>query len=182
MNLELKPKKSISQEEFLALIAPESRKLLGLLLFLTGDRSSADDLFQDACLEMWKNYDKFTGDNFAAWARGVARIQVMRYWRKKKNEKYVPFTEALLDKFVDNWDTLTTEEALQKEKLDFLTECLKDLNPEQRELLDKKYKQGIPYKTLATDFASSVGSLKLKLMRLRNKLEDCVTLKCRRTQ
>ena len=66
------------------------KKIFTFIFFLVGNRADADDIFQDACVVMWKKFDSFKpGTSFVAWAKQICRNLVMDYRKKRKRRKVV---------------------------------------------------------------------------------------------
>ena len=164
--------------EFEALLRREGRTLAGFVLALVGDRTTADDLYQSTCLELWRIRRTFSpGTGFGAWSRAVARIQVMRHWRKAGREK-VAFSSAAVDRVAEAFAAPPGSGPPEEEDpvgaRRALAECLGALPGDDRSLLERRYREGAPVRALAAETGRSEAGLKMKLMRLREKLGRCV--------
>ena len=160
--------------EFTARLEKESRNLASFILALVGDRHVADDLFQSTCLEIWRIRKTFRpGTDFGAWSRTVARYQVRRFWRKAGREK-LAFSSESIDRVAEAYATVVPEEPEDRRKLKALQDCLSLLAADDRDILRRRYNDGVGIQRLALETSQSEGGLKMALLRLRRKLERCV--------
>lgn len=61
-------------------------KLFGYLLKLSGDRLTAEDLFQDTLLKAWSGFNKYKEENkFSSWLFTIAHNVALDFLRKNKN-------------------------------------------------------------------------------------------------
>lgn len=158
---------------FAALLKKEAVPLASFVLALVGDRHVADDLFQSACLELWRIRRTFVpGTNFGAWARTVARYQVLQYWRKSGRES-VSFSSEAVERIEAAYNSPQEEDTI-KGLRGALEKCMESLTLEERQLLRERYNHGTSLKTLARRSGRTEAGLKMALMRLRKKLAQCV--------
>jgi RNA polymerase sigma-70 factor, ECF subfamily len=166
-----------SDGEFESLLAEERRRLAGFILALAGDRHLADDLFGATCLELWRIRRTFRpGTDFGAWSRAVARIQVLRHFRKAGREK-VCFSSEAIDRIAEAHGgpgDASPEEAEPDRSREALAACLAVLPGDDRKLIERRYRDGAAVKALAAETGRSEAGLKMKLLRLREKLALCV--------
>ena len=166
--------------EFPALLEREGRPLASFILALVGDRFVADDLFQATCLELWRIRSAFRpGTDFGAWSRAVGRHVVLRHWRKTGREK-VAFSSESLDRIAEAYQAPSGEAEDDGAASRALATCLDAVPRNDRDLLERRYARGVPLKDLAQEGGRSEGGMKMKLLRLRQKLADCVRSKLRR--
>jgi RNA polymerase sigma-70 factor (ECF subfamily) len=165
--------------EFSSLLRAERKSLVGFLTMLTGDRSVADDLFQECVLEIWRTRDRFQpGTNFGAWARAVARIQVLRHFRWQKKRRAVPLSPEVMEQLAQTWE----EEPPVREgdpHEQALKRCVEELEPDQRRALECKYNHSWTHARIAQETGRSEDGVKMMFLRLRKKLRECVEAKLR---
>lgn len=155
-------------------IEDEAAGLVGLFLAWTGDRNVADDLAQETCLEAWKSRERFReGHGLGAWMRGIAQNVLHRHWRRGRRAASVPLTPEVVELLAATWaETEKSDPAtLRKEALG---RCLEGLEPQQREVLSRRYEQEWSHEQLAADAGRTPDAMKMVLSRLRSKLHDCV--------
>ena len=60
-------------ESVVRLFSQHQRWLYGYLMALTGNPNDADDVFQEVCVVMWQQHEKFElGTNFVSWLSVIA--------------------------------------------------------------------------------------------------------------
>jgi RNA polymerase sigma-70 factor (ECF subfamily) len=161
-----------ADSEFTDLLVRESRDLFGFVHALVGDPDRADDLFQASCLEIWRIRETFhMGTDFGAWARTVARFQVLRAWKRERVERRIFSREAVeaIERAYDSPESLGLDE--ERRALDL---CLEALPEDVRGLLRERYAEEVPVREMALRRETSEAGLKMRLLRLRKKLADCV--------
>jgi len=172
--------------EFEALLVREGRTLAGFILALVGDRARSDDLFQSTCLELWRIRRTFAaGTDFGAWSRAVARIQVMRHWRRAGREK-VAFSSAAIDRVAEAFAAppgeVPPEESDGEAARKALAACLEGISGDDRRLLDRRYRDAAPVREVAAETGRTEAALKMKLLRLRETLRRCVGKRMRASE
>jgi len=143
-------------------------------LALTGDPDAADDVVQETFLEVQKAYGRFEpGGDFGAWIRGIARNVVLR--RREKIARSRRLTVSLDPLVVNELEALVREEELaDRSPMDVLRGCLQKLDAEDRELVRARYEADADVKGLAERAGRTISWAKMKLMRLRWALAECV--------
>lgn len=169
----------LTGEELSRLLQAERRSLIGFLTLLTGDRHAADDLFQEVCLESWHARATFEpGTDFGAWIRTVARIQLLRHWRRQRRHRFVTMAPELLEKLAQSWsEEPAPDEGDPREKA--LAACVKALEPQQLQVLTWRYNEAWPHSRIARETGRTDDAVKMLLFRLRKSLESCVESKLR---
>ncbi|MDA3874385.1 MAG: sigma-70 family RNA polymerase sigma factor [Kiritimatiellae bacterium] len=155
----------------------ERRSLIGFLTALTGDRSVADDLFQETCLDALRLQHKFKeGTNFGAWVRSIARIRALRH-RRARGKHPVSFSPELMEKLSATWETLMPVEQ-EPDREAALSACMQDLQEHHRDVLHRRYAERQSHQIIADHLNRSVESVKMLTSRLRKRLRLCIEMKC----
>lgn len=158
---------------FAAVLEREAAHLASFVLALVGERHCADDLTQSTYLELWRIRRTFRpGTDFGAWSRAVARYQILRHFRKKGREK-VMFSSNAVDAIAAAY-AARAGDVRSEERRAALERCLQELEPAQRALLEERYNDDVPVRTLAERTGRTEGGLKMALVRLRQELARCV--------
>ncbi len=172
----------LTRDELARLLEAERRSLVGFLVMLTGDRHAADDLFQDVCLESWNARASFVaGTDFGAWIRAVARIQVLRHWRREeKTRRHLSLSPEMVDELSRTWaeDPPPPEDDPRERAL---ADCVRELQPDHAQALRRRYVDAWPNSRIAEETGRSEDAVKMLLHRLRKALENCVESKLRGT-
>ena len=101
-----------------------ARRVYGYIYTMLPRWADADDVFQETSRVLWQKFGEFrSGTDFFAWARQVARYQVL-YFRQRQQRCRVKFTDAFLDAVAataaDNAEQLEAEQRA-------LAECMEKL-------------------------------------------------------
>ena len=159
-------------EQFLRRFTVDQLRILTWIRTLIPDASHAADIFQETSLEMWRSFPTFRSDApFLPWALGVARHQVLKYWREQKRDRHV-FGEALLE-------TLTRESLAMSDEWEVrrvaLESCIARLSDRQRDLLRRFYGDQESAGSIAKAWGRSVHAVYKSLKVTRRALIECVT-------
>jgi RNA polymerase sigma-70 factor (ECF subfamily) len=165
---------SSDREDFIRQLSASHNSLLAFILSLLPDMHAASDVLQETHVEMWRKADDFQpGTNFLAWACRIAHFKVLEARAKQRRSRLV-FDDELIG-------TLAVEaeahEATQNEASSALEECLAQLSPRQRELVQTRYARGGSVKKLAQKLGRSTQGLAVTLFRIRQSLLECIQRK-----
>ena len=159
-------------EAVVRLFSQHQRWLYGYLMALTGNPNDADDVFQEVCVVMWQQHEKFeVGTSFVSWLSVIAYHQVQKYWRDKKKKKHFLGSD-LLEQLAES---LPNEFDLMEDRRSALGSCIQKLSDVDRQLLSQRYADK---KTTARNAAHELGrttaSVYKALNRIRRALFECV--------
>lgn len=143
--------------------------LLAYALHLArGDFHTAEDLVQDALVVAERRKDEWRGDGtLSAWVRGILMRLALNERRLRK-----PVTGA--DQIISAAFEELPERFADHPRLGALRTCREGLPENLRELLRLRYEDGLNYRAMAERTGTEVGAMKVRLMRLRQRLADCV--------
>jgi RNA polymerase sigma-70 factor (ECF subfamily) len=141
--------------------------LRAFALSLTQSSQHADDLVQDTLLKALSNLDKFQmGTNLRAWLFTILRNSFYNDIRYTKYHQTAP---------IDDVSSSALETRATQEKYIEYKDVLKGLNglvPEQREAIILIAAEGLSYEEAAAICQCPVGTVKSRLSRARQRLED----------
>lgn len=162
------------EAKFVSLITEHQ---LALKLFinslLPGD-AGAPDVAQEVSATVWKKRADFVpGTNFRAWIFQIARNHVANHRRKRAREDGVMVFSDSLHKTITA--ELADKDTDLEHRLQALRQCLQNLPKGDRELIQHRYFHQTPLKDYAIHVGRTVGTLKVKLHRIRSSLERCVS-------
>ncbi|WP_437206546.1 sigma-70 family RNA polymerase sigma factor [Planctomicrobium sp. SH664] len=161
-------------EAFLKLYVPVQLKLLKYIRIMVYDRADAGDLFQETSLVLWRRFPSFRqGGDFSNWAIGIARRQLLKYWRTRKKER-LTFSESLLESLANDAGELVSESTSQQTAFE---ECLRRLTVRQHELIRLFYGEGCSYASIAARWNRSIHAVHKALKVMRRALLQCVESK-----
>ena len=70
---------------FARLFAQHDRWLFAYLVSLLGNAAHAEEVFQEVCVVLWREYETFQlGTNFVKWVSVIAHHQVHRFRRQQR--------------------------------------------------------------------------------------------------
>jgi RNA polymerase sigma-70 factor (ECF subfamily) len=142
------------------------------------DRSAIDDVCQEVFMAALKNIGTFDlNKNFLGWLRGIARNQTLKYFEKQHLRHQHEEEASKLHSWIEKEDD--QEGDCWKDELKGCLESLKEKNKKWYHLLYLKYEERHSLQELSKEEGISIASIKMSLMRTRNKLKDCILKKVR---
>src|ERR1700691_4232156 len=157
------------------LIVQYQHRLLRYLLFLTGNREMAEDLFQETWMRVLLRGAQFNGNSrFDTWLFTIARNLVIDVRRRK--------SMASLEELCDNGDDDRPFEIPSQEKTPFdhlaslesgqlVTEALLTLDPLHREVLVLRFHEELSLEEIARVTRSPLSTVKSRLYRGMNAIK-----------
>ena len=162
------PRYQLFQREYL-----HNRKAIFTFVFiLVGNRADADDIFQDACVVMWKKFDSFTpGTSFIAWAKQICRNLVMDYRKKRRRRKVVGLDDKTVDLLAFRYEHMQNQ---IDDRIEALKQCVKKLSFRDHELVEMAYRKGHAVKEIAAECSVSVQRIYRRLGDVHKSLLFCL--------
>ncbi|TWT34134.1 sigma-70 family RNA polymerase sigma factor [Blastopirellula retiformator] len=158
--------------EFVRLFGQYQHQIYIYLMSLLHDESSADDLFQETMLVLWREFDQYQpGTNFMAWSCTVALNRV-RAWRKKRQNERLQFSDEFLEVLSGELDN-RQDDLQQRQKA--LFDCIAKLPEHHRQLIAYRYSAGHAIEEIAQRTQKSVDAVYRVLSRIRQTLRDCAS-------
>ena len=156
---------------FLSLYNLEQRRLYALIRSMLLNRNDAEDVFQETCLALWKNFADFTpGTSFPAWAAQIARHRVLAFC-KKRGRNAESFDEEVLAALAHDLEA-RGEVLLERQRA--LEDCLKKMRSIDRGLFERRYRDGLSIVELAAALNRPLNTLYKAMQRIRRSLRACV--------
>lgn len=174
------------QTQFNELMEATYRKVYNMAFRLSGNRSDAEDLTQDAFYRAYRSFRDYEGDRpFENWIfRIVTRLFLDMLRTRRRRIKAVSYDTPLNTSGGD--DNLFFEmpdhspnpeqEMLSGTFSEDLQKALNSLSPEQRLLVTLADIEGVPYKDIADMMDKPVGTIRSRLHRthklIRSRLDQ----------
>ena len=159
--------------QFLRLFAEHEPAVRTYVRTLLPGRAQAAEVMQEVAVVLWQKFGEFDGSrDFRKWAFGVARFEVLAFRRDLARDRHV-FDDSLLEQLAEEAAQATDRHEAQREALEL---CLKKLTTHQRELVLGAYAPGANIGELARKRGQTPMSVYKVLHRIRQVLQDCVTL------
>lgn len=158
-------------EAFLSHFTRVQTQVLAYVRALVHDRAAADDVFQAVSLTLWRRFESFReGEPFLPWALGIARHEVLHYWRARRRDRLV-FGEAALARLATAAAGLAAEADFRQRALEA---CVEQLPERQRQLVALFYGQRLPAEQIAASWDRTVHAVYKALKVMRRGLLECV--------
>jgi len=116
-------------DSFNLLINNYRSKLFGYLLKFSGDKITAEDLFQETLIKAWCGFKKYNEENkFSSWLFTIAHNVALDFLRKNKNKFY-----SITDDEIANLPTQENhEKTIESEELKLLINKIVKSLPEKQ--------------------------------------------------
>jgi RNA polymerase sigma-70 factor (ECF subfamily) len=155
------------------LIEQYQHRLLRYLVYLSGNRELAEDLFQETWIRVLERGHQYDGDHvFCTWLYAVARNLTFDYMRKKsplsldglmEDEEHAPLEPA--DTRPMAWEVVQ-----QHEQAERISAALVSIPAEYRETVVLRFQEGLALDEIATITGTKLGTVKSRLYRGLNML------------
>jgi RNA polymerase sigma-70 factor, ECF subfamily len=155
------------------LIEQYQHRLLRYLVYLTGNRELAEDLFQETWIRVLERGHQYDGKHeFSTWLYAVARNLTIDYLRKKspvsldgmmEDEEHAPLEPA--DTRPMAWELVQ-----QHEQAERVSAALVTIPAEYRETVMLRFQEGLALDEIATVTGARLGTVKSRLYRGLNML------------
>lgn len=154
-------------------MANQNRVYAYILVFVPHG-PDADDIMQETATVMWEKFETFTpGTDFGRWAKKIAHHKILDH-RKKRGRHRVVFSDELLSLLAEEAEAILDQTDPRLEALKF---CLRRLSDRDRSLVRLHYEEGVAIKGMAERANRSVQGLYKVMVRIHNRLRDCVNLR-----
>jgi RNA polymerase sigma-70 factor (ECF subfamily) len=157
-------------EEFARLFAAGHRRIFGYVRSLVPLRDDADEVFQETCVVLWREFEKFrAGADFVPWALAIAYNQVRTYRHKARSDR-LRFSEALIRQLSRDERAMARE---LQERRDALATCLERLRADDRDVIDRYYQDRTTVARVASQTGRPANTIYKALQRIRRRLLQC---------
>jgi len=156
--------------EFLHLFLKHEPGIYGFVRSVVHNKSDAEDVFQEVAVVLWEKFDQFQPNTrFDSWALKIAHNQVLCHLQKSKRNK-LSFDDALISQLANDqvqWSSGT-------ERREALQGCVENLNPEDRNLVARRFGGESTNRSVAVELQWSEASVSRALNRIYLALMRCV--------
>ena len=160
------------RDAFARLFAQHDRWLYAYLVTLLGSTNYAEEVFQEVCVVLWREYETFElGTDFVKWVAVIAHNQVRKFRRQRRQVGF-----HLSD---TTFDLLATEAVERVDLFDYrrdaLRRCLTKLSATDRALVEECYQeQKVSFKATAHRLGRPENTVYKALNRIRRALFECI--------
>jgi RNA polymerase sigma-70 factor (ECF subfamily) len=166
-------------DAFNALVELHQRSVFNLCLRMIGNAAAAEDATQDAFVSAYRNIRSFRGQSFRAWVMRIAANactdELRRRARRPAVSLDVPAPGADEPPDVPDASAGPEAEALRSEQRAQVQAALLKLPADQRLAVVLCDIQGYAYEEIAEAMAVSIGTVKSRIARGREKLRKVLT-------
>ena len=158
-------------DEFVQLFVAHQRRILAFICSLLTNLADAEDVAQEVSRVLWEKFGEFRpGTDFGAWALRIAQLKVLEH-RRRAHRKPLIFDDALLQQLAADAIDLSADIERQQRALD---DCLLQLSPQHRQLLQDRYRPRGTLIAAAAKFGRSVVTTRRALRQIHAMLLDCI--------
>lgn len=169
-------------QRFFACFAPVRSRVFAYILTLLPNWADAEEVFQETCVVLWRDFEQFDADapgsDFFLWARRIAFHRVLAF-RKKASRQRRLFSDAFVEAVAREADLRSD---LLASRLGALRDCTQMLREADRQLLAARYSgpdHGQAINRLAAQQGRPADTLYKTLRRVRRSLLECINRKLR---
>jgi RNA polymerase sigma-70 factor, ECF subfamily len=155
------------------LIEQYQHRLLRYLVYLSGNRELAEDLFQETWIRVLERGHQYDGKHeFSTWLYAVARNLTIDYLRKKSPVSLDGLMEDEERAPLEPADTrpMAWEVVQQHEQAERISAALVGIPVEYRETVVLRFQEGLTLEEIATVTGAKLGTVKSRLYRGLNLL------------
>ena len=160
------------RDAFARLFARHDRWLFAYLVSLLGNSAHAEEVYQEVCVVLWREYERFElGTNFVKWVSVIAHHQVQRF-RRQQRRVGPQLSDAAIE--------LVSRDAVERADLldsrrDALRSCLQKLPERDRQLVSECYSNSrTTFKSVAEHLGKPTNTVYKALNRIRRTLYQCI--------
>jgi len=151
------------------------RALYGYILTLVGTRAVADEVLQETNLVLCRKAAEYDGRvKFLTWACQIAKNIVRSHRNRNARNRMVCLSDSLLEDIAAEAQQMAAE---SDERIGWLRECLDELPPRSRRLIEGRYRLGESIRYMAAELGRAPGGVRVSLHRIRLALLECVERK-----
>lgn len=162
----------VPNAEFVQLFTKSQRRLFLFILAQVGSLNDAEEILQDTNVIIWSKFHQFQlGTSFFAWAGRIATYEILKY-RDKRRAGRLQFSDEFISRIAAESIEISDELEQRREAL---SECLRRLRADDRELIQARYAPGENGLKVAEHLGRPANSVYQSIGRIRKLLFDCVT-------
>jgi RNA polymerase sigma-70 factor (ECF subfamily) len=162
---------------FDALVRRYRPRIFALALHLTGSRTEADDITQDAFLRAFKNIDRFEGrSEFFTWLYRIALNRALNVRRDRKRRNTMSIDDPRLTLALEVDAGGDPRRAIElRETYMVLLRAFDQLSPILRTTIALTLLQGLSYKEAAVVLETTEGTIAWRVHEARRKMRDSMS-------
>ena len=141
------------------------------------DWGLARDAFQETLIKASKKWQEINLETLPAWLKTVTHNHSVDIIRK--NNRFTSIQEDFINYTSEGFDSFFSESGRvqQKKRMKNLERCMEELQPSNLKLVIAFYRDRKKCADIASKLGNSANAVRLKLVRLREKLKKCIESK-----
>lgn len=166
------------QDAFAELVRRYQDRLFALALRMVGQREEAEDVAQEAFINIYRNLGRFrTGERFAPWAYKIASNLCIDHLRRRRAQVVSLDAPADADRDEDeqrpipDWSMSPEKVALEHEGEAQVLAAIDQLPPNYRLIVLLRHVDDMTYEDIAAVTGLPLGTVKNRLFRAREALK-----------
>ena len=166
--------KAYDNHQFLQELLNCQQGLYTYIFKLLVNAADSRDVLQETNLVLLRKQDEYPEiQDFGAWAGRIAYFQVLAHRKKRQRDRHV-FDDAMVQQLAQEGAAEITGE---NRSLRALQGCYEKLSTKDRELLQKRYADGLSAKEIAETVERTARAIAQALYRIRTTLMHCIDKK-----
>ncbi|MBQ2929053.1 MAG: sigma-70 family RNA polymerase sigma factor [Clostridia bacterium] len=160
-------------QAFEQLVTPHEQMLWRVCWHYTHHQEDAADCLQETMLKAWRAIKSYRGEcSLSSWLYRIASTVCLDFLRKQKRLPQTESADELAEEgFAPVDESPTPDEAILKaESADSIRAAIDSLPGDMRTVIILYALQGLPYEEIADTMNTSVGTVKSRLNRARQKI------------
>ena len=158
-------------EQFATLWTQAQGTITAFIRTLIPDYLQAEEVLQRVAVTLVRKFDQYdTTRPFAAWAIGVAKMEVLYYRRQLATDKHL-FNDEIVEQIATSYELLVDEVDPIREARD---KCVGELEGRSKEVIQIRYSDGMKAVKIAEEMKLSAGAVRMLLCRVRTALRRCI--------
>jgi RNA polymerase sigma-70 factor (ECF subfamily) len=148
---------------------------------IMGEPGAADDAAQEGFISAYQKLHQYRGGSFKAWLLRIVTNNCYDELRRRQRQPVVPLKPELPDGetledpyWIEDEDATPEEHSEQAELQSAIQNCINDLDHKFRTILVLVDVEGLDYQTAAEAAGTKVGTVKSRLARARERVQDCL--------
>ena len=148
---------------------------------IMGEHGAADDATQEAFISAYQKLEQYRGGSFKAWLLRIVTNNCYDELRRRQRQPVTPLKPELPDGetlenpyWIEDEDATPEEQSEQAELQAAIQNCINQLDRKFKLILVLVDVQGLDYQTAAEAAGTPVGTVKSRLARARERVQDCL--------
>lgn len=151
-----------------------SPQLLACLIRMLRNRALAEDALQDVFVQVWRRAAQFQRDRGSSWAWLIAIARYRAIDLQRRERRLVGGSEQAFEEIPADQEPHDSLMALGHRAAAALDDCLKALQPQQRDCILLSYQNGMTHAEVADHIGERLGSVKSWIRRGLTALRRCL--------